>query len=42
MKFVGYSIHAFWGPRRESPETIAKRLLTLLDRLALIDPVFGN
>lgn len=38
----GHSIYAYWGPRRETPQSIAKRFLTLIDRLAPIDPVFGN
>ncbi len=42
MKLIGYSIHGCWGPRQEEPATIANRFLSLVDRLALIDPVFGD
>lgn len=42
MKLEGYSIQAFWGPRRESPASIARRFLTLVDSLTPIDPAFGN
>jgi hypothetical protein len=37
-----YTIYGFWGPRRETPEALAPRFDRLIDRLALIDPVFGN
>lgn len=42
MKLVGYTIFSCWGPRQETPQAIATRFLTLIDRLAPIDPVFGN
>jgi hypothetical protein len=42
MKFEGYTIFSCWGPRRESPQSIARRFLRLIDRLASINPVFGN
>jgi hypothetical protein len=37
-----YTIHAYWGPRRETPEALAARFLNLLGRLSRIDPVFGH
>ncbi len=37
-----YTIHAFWGPRRETPEALAIRFDRLVDRLAEINPVFRN
>jgi hypothetical protein len=42
MQFIGYCINAGWGPRQETPKAIAARFLSLVDRLATIDPVFGN
>lgn len=42
MKSSRYAILGFWGPRRETPEAIAERFDRFIDRLALIDPVFGN
>jgi hypothetical protein len=38
----GYSILVFWGAGRETPETLAQKFDRLIDRLTLIDPVFGN
>lgn len=37
-----YSISTYWGPRQESPETLARRYLAMLDSLSKIEPVFGN
>lgn len=42
MELVGYTIFSCWGSRQESPQSIATRFLALIDRLAPIDPVFGN
>lgn len=42
MTLPRYIIHGFWGPRLETPEDLAPRFLQLIDRMALIDPVFGN
>jgi hypothetical protein len=42
MTLSRYTIHAFWGPRRETPEALAVRFDNLIYRLASIDPVFGN
>jgi hypothetical protein len=42
MKMVEYHIFSCWGPRPETPASIAQRFLTLIDRLAPIDPAFGN
>ena len=42
MTLSQYTIHGFWGPRRETPEELAIRFDRLIDRLARIDPVFGN
>src|SRR6202012_2497621 len=38
----GYSISSHWGPRAETPLLIADRFLSLVDRLASIDQVFGH
>jgi Immunity protein 52 len=37
-----YKINAFWGPRVETPEALAVRFNRLIDRLAPVDPVFGD
>jgi hypothetical protein len=42
MQLIGYSINTWWGPRQETPKAIATRFLSLVDRLATIDPVFDN
>lgn len=42
MKSSRYAITGFWGPRRETPEAIAGKFNRFIDRLTLIDPVFGN
>jgi hypothetical protein len=42
MNLSQYIINAFWGPRRETPEELAITFDRLIDRLARIDPVFGN
>jgi hypothetical protein len=35
-------VTAIWEPRVEAPETLARRLLNLIDRLKSIDPVFAE
>jgi hypothetical protein len=42
MKLYGYIVQSYWGPRRETPKSIARRFLRLIDGLAPIDPVFGQ
>lgn len=42
MTLCRYAIHGFWGPRRETPQALADRFLDLIDRVAVIDPAFGN
>jgi hypothetical protein len=42
MELNGHTIRAFWGPRRETPKSIANRFLNVIDRLAPIDGVFGD
>ena len=42
MSLRQYTVLGFWGPRREAPEALTVRLDRLIDRLASIDPVFGN
>jgi hypothetical protein len=42
MKLDEYNITAFWGPRPETPDALARRFDQLIDRLAMIDPAFGN
>jgi len=37
-----YKIAAYWGPRADTPEALAFRLLDLLNQLKTIDPVFAN
>jgi hypothetical protein len=37
-----YSIHGFWGARRETPQAIAVRSNRLVDQLAPLHPAFGN
>src|SRR5579862_9595275 len=37
-----YKIHAFWGPRRETPQELAARFLDLVDRLSSIDPMLAH
>jgi Immunity protein 52 len=37
-----YTINGFWGPRPETPEALAVKFDQIIDRLAVIDPVFGN
>ena len=41
MQF-GYGLNSYWGPRAETPQEIAGRCRTLLDRLAAISPIFTN
>ena len=33
-----YSVLAYWGPRRESPEACAPKLMSTFDALAQIEP----
>jgi hypothetical protein len=42
MTLSQYTINGFWGPRRETPEALAAKFDRLIDRLAGIDPIFGN
>ena len=37
-----YYIHADWGPRAETPDEIAARLLACVDRLKTIHPAYDN
>jgi immunity protein 52 of polymorphic toxin system len=37
-----YSVLAYWGPRRESPEVCARKLLEMFETLANIDPALGQ
>jgi len=39
---VHYSAGAFWGSRREGPESIAERWIKLITRLQALDPVFAD
>jgi hypothetical protein len=42
MTLSQYSIIGFWGARPEEPALLAARFNQLIDRLASIDPIFGN
>jgi hypothetical protein len=41
-KSPAYAIHASWGPRADTPEVIAPRLIACVDRLKLIHPAYDN
>jgi hypothetical protein len=41
-KSRAYAIHASWGPRADTPEVIAPRFITCVDRLKLIHPAYDN
>ena len=39
---LDYYTGVFWGPRKETPEELAARLLKLIARLQMIDPIFAH
>ncbi len=41
-RYWGYTIQSYWGPRPETPEDLAQRLLRTFDALAPIHPLFQN
>jgi hypothetical protein len=41
-QFIGYSIQAYWGPRRETAAQCGERYCHMLEAIAAIDPVFSS